>query len=304
MIPDTVLPFHLLLAADANVTLAFDRVDLDGSAVTAIHSSLILKDGVLRIDPLTAGEPALTASLGVDASKPGAVVHLTVRAPRLALGPLLDLAGLPRAATGTAELQADLTGTGDTPHALAATLNGWAGLAIQDGHLDERLVDQWLAQLRPLRIDGGETADLRCFAARVDLKDGIATVRPLALNTAALILDGSGEADLGHETLALRLRPRMKIAGTGAAVPLRVSGTFAAPAVKVDLSPAGLGEGMLAGLILGGKDVMGAAGGGDPCPAALARARDAPAPPASGVGKPPAPLDLLHQLLPGSGGKK
>ena len=38
-----------------------------------------------------------------------------------------------------------------------------------------------------------------------------------------------------------------------------------------------MGGGALAGLILGGgKDVMGAAGGGDPCPDALARARRRP----------------------------
>jgi hypothetical protein len=47
-----------------------------------------------------------------------------------------------------------------------------------------------------------------------------------------------------------------------------------APSAKVDISPGGIGKGGLAGLLLGGKDVMGAAGGGDPCTAALARARD------------------------------
>jgi hypothetical protein len=46
------------------------------------------------------------------------------------------------------------------------------------------------------------------------------------------------------------------------------------PSAKIDISSKGMGGGALAGLILGGgKDVMGAAGGGDPCPDALARAR-------------------------------
>ena len=86
-----------------------------------------------------------------------------------------------------------------------------------------------------------------------------------------MIVEGGGDVDLAQETLALRLRPRVKVSGTGLAVPLRIGGTLSAPSAKVDLSP---GKGAaLAGLLLGVKDVMGAGGGGDPCPAALVRAR-------------------------------
>jgi hypothetical protein len=70
------------------------------------------------------------------------------------------------------------------------------------------------------------------------------------------------------------LRPRTKIGGTGIALPLRVSGPMGAPSAKVDIS----GGGALGGLLLGGKDIMGVTGGGDPCPAALVSAREAGSP--------------------------
>jgi hypothetical protein len=89
----------------------------------------------------------------------------------------------------------------------------------------------------------------------------------------ALILEGSGDVDLTHETLSLRVRPRAKIGGTGIALPLRIGGSMRAPSAKIDISANGPGGSGLAGLFLGGKDIMGEAGGGDPCPAALARAR-------------------------------
>jgi hypothetical protein len=75
--------------------------------------------------------------------------------------------------------------------------------------------------------------------------------------------------------LTLQAKPRTTIGNTGIAVPVRLSGPLREPSAKIDISAKALGHGGLAGLLLGGKDVMGAAGGGDPCPAALARAREA-----------------------------
>jgi AsmA protein len=198
----------------------------------------------------------------------------------------LGALGLPEVASGTAQVQMDLTGTGDTPRAIAASLNGWAGVAIEGGQLDTKMMNAWLDQVQPLHFSGPDMTDLRCFALRADLKSGIATIAPVALNTPALIVDGDGDVDLGHETLALQVRPRAKIGGTGIAVPVRVSGPLREPSAKIDISAKGFGHG-LSGLLLGGKDVMGAAGGGDPCPAALARAREAaPAEPAVSGPKP------------------
>jgi len=275
LIPNGKLPFGLIRVADANVTFALASVHAGGVEAGAVTAGLSVKDGVLRLDPFTVTAPdrRFSAGLTIDAAAAPPTVHLTLDAPNLALGPVLTAFGLPPAATGTLEARADLTGLGDTPRALAATLNGRAGLAVQGGQLDAKLVNSWLERLRPLRIDGADVTNLRCFALRADAKSGIVTVDPFALDTAALILEGSGDVDLAHETLGLRLRPRAKIGGTGFVLPLRVSGPMRDPTAKVDLSSSGLGGKGFAGLLLGGKDIMGAAGGGDPCPDALARAR-------------------------------
>jgi uncharacterized protein involved in outer membrane biogenesis len=276
LIPDTKLPFGLLRAADADVIFALDSVHVGGSDIGGVTAGLAVKDGVLKLDPFTAIAPDqhFSASLLVDAAATPPSVHLTLDAPSLALAPVLAAFGLPAAATGTLEARADLSGSGDSPRALAATLDGRAGLAIQGGTLDARLVNSWLERLRPLRIDGTDSTDLRCLALRADAKAGVVTVAPFALDTAALILEGSGDLDLTNETLGLRLRPRAKIGGTGIALPLRISGPMRDPSAGVDISSSGLGGKGLAGLLLGGKDIMGAAGGGDPCPDALSRARD------------------------------
>ena len=140
------------------------------------------------------------------------------------LRPLLAVLNSPLIATGAVDMRADLNAAGDTPHALAASLDGWAGVAVEGGRIDASLINRWLDQLRPLHVGGSDTSDLRCFAAKAEARDGIVTFQPSAFNTAALILEGSGQVNLANETMSLRLRPRTKIGGTGIALPLLVTG--------------------------------------------------------------------------------
>ncbi len=279
LIPNDRLPFRLIRAVDGSINFTLAHVLLDGADLRRISGTLSAKAGTLRVDPFNIAAPdqRLSGVLVADAATDPPRVHLAFVAPGLALQPLLGALGLPGVATGNVAVRADLTGEGDSPRAIAGSLNGSLGAAVEGGQVDAQMVNSFLGPLRPLRMEGPEMTDLRCFAVRADAKSGVVAIDPLALNTAALIIEGNGDVNLRDETLALRLRPRGKIGGTGIALPVRLSGPWRDPSAKVDISGRGFGGGALAGLLLGGKDIMGAAGGGDPCPAALARARDAAA---------------------------
>jgi AsmA protein len=285
LIPETRLPFDLIHAVDGDIRFAFFHVLLDGADFRRISGTVSAKDGLLRVDPFNIAAPGqrLSGVLVADAASNPPRVHLSVEAPGLTLRPLLAALGLPEVATGSAAVRADLSGQGDSPHAIAATLNGWAEVAVEGGQLDAQTMNAWLGPLRLLRLEGPDVTDLRCFAVRADARSGVLAIDPMAFNTPALIIEGGGDVDLRDETMALRLRPRGKLGGTGIAVPVKLSGPIRDPSAKVDISPRGFGAAALSGLLLGGKDIMGAAGGGDPCPAALARAREGgpEAPPAA-----------------------
>ncbi len=288
LISGAKLPFDVLRRMDANVKFAFAQLRLGGADVNGIGGAVSVKDGQLRLDPFTIAGPDqhLTGLFVADGAKSPPSVHLTIAGAGLPLRSVLAASGLPLAATGMVEIKADLTGEGDSARAIAGSLDGWTGLAVEGGQLDAQMVNSWLERLQPLRIGGADVTELRCLALRADAKAGVVTIQPLALNTSALILEGGGDVDLRQETLSLRLRPRAKIGGTGIALPVRVSGPMRDPSAKIDISANGLSGG-LSGLLLGGKDIMGAAGGGDPCPPALARAReDAPASGNAAGGKP------------------
>jgi hypothetical protein len=194
---------------------------------------------------------------------------------------------------GRVELDADLRGTGSTPHRIASTLDGHFGLAGANLDIDNRLIDLIAGELWRALVPGAPrdgVSNVRCLAARFDAATGVATARAFLFDSNLAKVTGSGTINLGPETLALRMLPTLKIAGGGIAVPVDVRGTFLNPSIRPD--PAGalgalgqMGAGAAAGAqagaaagplgaIVGG--VVGAARAGtttDDCPAQLAIAR-------------------------------
>ncbi len=241
LIPDTPIPFDLLRHADADVKLNVAQLVVGGAIYRAIATHIDLHGGKLRLDPLTADLPEghLNAALSADATQAPPAVAVRLQIPALALQPLLVAMKEPAVITGNMQVQADLHGSGATPHAIAASLDGSLGLAMANGTVDNRLLGGTLGsilrQVNLLDLVGrGGTSQVQCFAARLDAAHGIATVRSLVLASSLLTMDGSGSLNLGAETLDLRVRPQAKVAGTGLVVPLRISGPFRSPATAPD----------------------------------------------------------------------
>ncbi|HVC60237.1 MAG TPA: AsmA family protein [Acetobacteraceae bacterium] len=322
LFPDTPIPFALLRQANADLAVSVVDLKSGGADYRSINLHVVLQGGKLRIDPLSATLPEgpLTASLNVDATAPAPPVAVTLHAPGLEVAPLLAAAGLPGYASGKLEIYANLHGAGNTPHAIAAGLDGTLGLAMQNGTIDAQLLNRLLgpvlqkANLLGMLSHGGSTS-LRCFALRADARHGVATLRTLLLDSSLLTMDATGSVNLGEETLALQLRPQGRIAGTGIVVPLRVTGPVRSPNVAVNaLGTAESNAGTVAGAVLGSATPLGLLGGlvgadkllgggsGDPCagPLALARGQAPPparAPNAGGKPKPSSPGALLHELF-------
>jgi uncharacterized protein involved in outer membrane biogenesis len=327
LFPATPLPFGLLRAANADITLTVQDLHSGRSDYHALNVHAVVRNGRLNVDPFSAVLPAgnLSGTLSADASRPSPPVALTLRAPGLDVAPLLAAAGLPGYATGKLEVVADLHGAGVSPHAIAAGLDGTLGLSMQGGTVDVELLNKLLgtvlarANLLGLLAHGGST-DLRCFAARAVAKQGVATISPLLLDSGVLTMDGGGSVNLGSETLDLTLRPQGRVAGTGLVVPLRVTGPMRSPNVAVNAAGAITSNaGTIAGAALSSATPLGLAGGlllgnkltggasGDACTSALALARGEAAPvaapsqqaPASAApqSKLPNPGTLLNRLF-------
>ncbi len=265
LIPETPIPFGLLRQANADLAVSVDDLKTGGSDYRSIDLHFVLQDGKLDLAPLSADLPEgrLDGSLSVDATAAAPAVAVTLHVPGLEVAPLFAAAGLPGYASGKMEVYADLQGSGATPHAIAAGLNGSLGLAMQNGTIDTALLERLLgpvlhrANLQGLPAHRGPS-DLRCFALRADAQMGVATLRTLNLNSSVLSMDGTGSINLGEETLALQLRPQGRLGGTVIVVPMQVTGPIRAPGVRVNAFGA---AGANAGTLAGGATPLGLLGG-------------------------------------------
>ncbi len=119
---------------------------------------------------------------------------------------------------------------------------------------------------------------------------GIVTFSALKLDTARLELEGGGTVNLGDETLALHLRPLLRVGSAGVSAPIQVEGKLRNPSVSLDPA-AGRTSVTIGGL----------AGPSDSCTPELTAARDGRAGPlpvaVTASNKPPKPADLLRSLL-------
>ncbi len=298
LIPDTPLPFGLLKGADADLTVTVAELVAGGDHYRDLEAGLRSAEGRLTLNPfrITAPQGVVIGGITVDASGDVPTVAANLRSPALAAGAIAAALGAPGEVGGTMQVDAQLVGSGSSPRALAASLDGHVGIAMVNGRISNALIEQWLgstlsaAGVPPLP-DGD--AVVSCLAARADLHQGQGRLRVLAIDSTQVTMDGSGNFDLGAETLDLHLRPQVIAGGTTVAAPVSLTGSFADP--KAALDPV-MGNGRV-GLTIGGRPAS-------RCVGALAVARGGlpgPMPTPMGVAATPGsgkkPVDLLQGLF-------
>jgi AsmA protein len=269
MFSEEPIPFDLLRIADADLKLNIADLHTGGADYKAIDTHAVLSNGKLTVNPFAAELPGghLTGTLSADAAQPAPPVHVVLHAPGLAVKTILAATHEPAFATGNLEVHADLAGTGDSPHAIAASLDGSLGLAMAGGSFDNRLLGSVLGKvldsLNALDLVGkGGTSEIKCFALRMDARHGAAAIKPFTLSSSLLTMTGMGTVNLGAETLAIALRPQARVAGTGLVIPIAVSGPIRDPSVKVnDLGAAEANAGTVASVVLGDATPLGIVGG-------------------------------------------
>jgi len=302
--PDRLIPDHpfnlaALRRADADVQLTMGEIHSGGANYRDLVLHLVVDHGKLSLEPFTATLPGghLDLHLTYDTGTDAAPLTFSIAAPGVALKPLLTAFEFPDDVSGIVELDADVTASGQSAHALAASLSGKIGLIMTDGVLDNRLLSGLLngtakvARMpADLVISGGQTK-LRCGAVRLDANNGGAAVNAFVLDTSRALIQGGGSINLRDETVAMRLRPLLRVGGPGLVVPIKVTGRLESPDVAVDSG--GAIEGVAGSVVSG---VTGAPGtiagfarnplgtltnalvgerGGDACGPAIALARGA-----------------------------
>ncbi len=298
---DQALPLVLLRNNDADLSLTVGDLSAGGQHYQDLAAHLQLQDGKLTLNPFRAQAPegALIGGVSIDATTDLSPVAVTLRSPSISAASLAGLLGHPGEATGVMQVDAQLSGVGQTIPALKASLNGHLGLAMVSGTISDSLVQTLIGdalQQAGVPSLGSGTSQVNCLAVRINFAAGQGTIQTLAVDSSRVALSGDGVLDLAASTANLHLRPTVRLGPTQVSAPVSVQGPFGD--LKATLDPV-MGNGRV-GIEIGGSGGSGCIdrlasvrnGLGGPTPVAAAPVTD----PLLGL-KIKKPRDLLQGLF-------
>jgi len=315
VIPDTPLPLELLQGLEADVRVEVARLRLpDGLQAESLDIGATLADGDLVIEPtsLSLYDGALSGRLRLNAGREPAVLRSNLRLEGLDLGRMLRDQGISEALEGRLDAHVRLVGRGNSPRAIASTLDGESELDVGEGVISNRLlaiVGAGLSEIMNPLFGGQDTTRLHCIVSRIDFENGVAINRAALIDASSFSVAGSGRIDLRDESLDLHFDTSSRVAAlVSLAVPFNVRGTLKNPSFAPDPLGTAQRAAELAGLAIAPPAALAAmigigaaeASGENPCTAALESAAPASSTPQQqieDIGR-----GLQEQLQEGLGG--
>jgi len=295
VLPDKEFDLPSLRAMNANVLMAFDRVEL-GSLfalpLQPLKTHLTLQDGKLRLDDLVArtADGNLRGRVALDGTGPIALWEADLRWSGVKLEEWLKQ---PRAGDGPPYVlgslvgRASLKGRGRSTAQILGSLDGEVTTSLRHGRVSHLVIEAAgldIAQALGVLIKGDTLLPVSCALADMQATQGVLRPRALVVDTGDSTLWADGSVSLKDETLDLRVVVTPKdFSPLALRTPLFVKGPFKDPRISVDKGPLArkLGGAVLLALInplaalVPLLDAGGSEAGADNCAQLLERARQA-----------------------------
>jgi uncharacterized protein involved in outer membrane biogenesis len=239
MFSDKPLPLGFFVKTDADVSLRAKEINLFAVPVQNLNLKLLLNNGILVINPITAkvADGSFMAEVIIDASSKVARVGANINANQVDLGDLLSaLLGKAHLEGGKTDIDINISGQGNSTRAIASTLNGHVYAVTGEGMINydlsmagESIIFAVLQKMNPMK-EKQETTDLDCIVVRFDIADGIATIdKSLAYQSETLKVLGNGTIDLNNEKINILLSSKSTVASF-----LQVKGSLDKPAIVMN----------------------------------------------------------------------
>jgi uncharacterized protein involved in outer membrane biogenesis len=244
VLPDKGFKVEDWPAMDADVQFEGKRV-VDAAQVPIENLSVkwILKDGVLRFEPLTfaIADGKVNASVSLDGTRKPVVGKANISMSAINLSKLTPPTSKVTQPLGTLYGRIDLTGNGTSIAELLGTANGRLAMVVNGGLISNLLVELGgLDVAESLRILATRDVQvkLRCAVADLSLKDGIGTPQVLIIDTTDTIVEGKGTVNFKSEELDLVTSPEPKDPSPFVLrSPITIRGSFKDPAVRPKVGP-------------------------------------------------------------------
>jgi hypothetical protein len=242
LLPDKPINFTKLRETDADVEYRAKHVQTNDIPLDHIELNMILEDGHLQTTRLNYGvaQGTVAMNLYVKANHSPVQAKLATNFHQINLKELLASFEVADESFGILGGRATLWMQGGSLAEWFASSDGGLYLIMTEGHFDALLVE--LAGLDFVESAavflGTDTGvPLICAYADLQVRKGIATIKPFLIDTTDTKFKGWGIIDLGQERMDLTVKPYPKdfslLSSRG---PLNVTGTFMNPEFGVDPS--------------------------------------------------------------------
>jgi uncharacterized protein involved in outer membrane biogenesis len=241
-------------SVDADVKLSSGSIKRpEQLPLEKLNVRVLMKDSVLSLEPLDLGFAGgrLAGPVRMDGNKDPMDSSITMRVDKLQLAKLFPTIKEAQASLGNLGGAVDLKGRGNSVKDMLGTSNGKIALYMDGGRISRTLMemvalDLW--QIARLKLSGDQsTVEIRCAIADLDVKDGMAKINVLIIDTGVVNIQVGGWVNLKTEEMNLKIEPKPKQASiTSLNSPLYVQGTFSKPRISLDAKFAARGIGAIA----------------------------------------------------------
>ena len=216
VIPDYTIPVNFFSAADLDLDIKAERILTGIGDLGNLVSKVNLKDGrfksSLSITGFAGGQISKEFDINAAVKPPLNRIQLNVRN--------LDYGFLQREMLnrdlieGRVDLYVDLSGPGATRRSFLGNADGRITIIAGPGKITGRRLDLWAADLIPTllspRWQRQPVTEMNCMVAHIELKDGLAKIEDILLDTRRVTIAGSGILDLETEELDVFSRSKTK----------------------------------------------------------------------------------------------
>jgi AsmA protein len=241
VLPDEPFRTERWTTADMDVRLKAKRMlHVASLPLDDLDAHLILRDGVLKLDPLNFGVAGgnFVSTITLDGSKKPLQATINTRVQRLQADRLLSTVAPANGSVGRVNGEIELKGSGDSVKHMLATAEGRVALVVADGEVSRLMLKMMgldLGGVMWVKLTGDSGVQVRCGAASFAAHRGVLKSEALVLDTTDTRIVGEGEINLADETLALTIRPQPKSRSIlSLRSPLHIGGTLKQPQIVVD----------------------------------------------------------------------
>jgi uncharacterized protein involved in outer membrane biogenesis len=255
MLPSSPIRVERLRHVDADIQLTGEHIQSSRIPLENMRASLHLHGGILKLTPLDFGLAGghVQSTLEVDASGSPVRTHVDITMRDVNAEQLVPAVKPPaggRVDKLGGDGHADMAGTSVAE--MLGSMDGRFGLIMWQGQastLALAATNLDLARVAALIISGDDRSTVRCVAGAFEAQHGVLSVQQAVIDTSAVKIDVTGDADFKAERYDLRLEPDSKkpspLALRG---PINIGGTFAHPSVGPALGHVAVRAGAAAAL--------------------------------------------------------